>query len=89
MGISSKLINAANYGGHIVGDIMDKTITVKVMGKPAMVLEEFEGTKVSEVLSHLSLDGKYTINLGGKPANEDTDLVDGAYIVLSPSVKGA
>ena len=65
------------------------TITAKVMGQPAKVLEDFEGFTVSDVLDSLGLEGNYTINVGGRPASKDTELTNGAYIVFAPSVKGA
>ena len=65
------------------------TVTVKVMGKPAQVIEDFDGATVADVLAELELDGKYTINVGGQPGDERTALSEGAYIVLAPSVKGA
>jgi hypothetical protein len=64
-------------------------ITVKVMGKSAQVLENFTGTTVNDVLSFLSLDGNYTVNLGGQVATKESALTDGAYLVLAPAVKGA
>lgn len=66
-----------------------KTITVKVMGRSAQVLEEFEGQTIQDVKEHLDLEGNYTVNMGGKPAQLSDSLVDGAYIVFAPSVKGA
>lgn len=66
------------------------TVTVKVMGKPAQVLENFSGGTVGDVLSFLDLtDGKYTVNVGGQPGSVTTSIKDGSYIVLAPSVKGA
>ncbi len=59
------------------------------MGKPAQVLENFTGTTVSDIKSFLSLDGNYTANIGGSPANMESELSDGAFVVLSPAVKGA
>ena len=64
-------------------------VTVKVMGKPAQVLEVSEGTTIEEAQALMGLDGNYTFNLGGKPATKDTVLSEGNYIVLAPSVKGA
>ena len=64
-------------------------VTVKVMGKPAQVLENFAGDTVSDVQAFLQLEGNYTYNIGGTPATAQTNLTDGAYLVLAPSVKGA
>lgn len=66
-----------------------KTVTVKIMGQPAQVLENFSGETIADVKSFLSLDGNYTFNMGGKPATSESLLSDGAYIVFAPSVKGA
>lgn len=66
-----------------------KTITVKVMGRSAEVLEDFEGSTIQDVKAHLDLDGNYTVNMAGKPAQLSDSLVDGAYLVFAPSVKGA
>lgn len=65
------------------------TVTAKVMGQPAKVLEDFEGSTVAEVQAELGLEGNYTFNVGGKPATKETTLSDGAYVVFAPSVKGA
>lgn len=65
------------------------TVTAKVMGQPAKVLEDFSGSTVAEVQSELGLEGNYTFNVGGKPATKETVLTDGAYVVFAPSVKGA
>jgi hypothetical protein len=66
-----------------------KTVTAKIMGKSATLLEDFEGTTIADVQAELELEGNYTYNLGGKPATADTLITDGAYIVFAPSVKGA
>lgn len=65
------------------------TITAKIMGQSAQLLEDFEGKTVSDVQEALGLEGNYTYNVSGKPANKDTVLNDGAYVVFAPSVKGA
>lgn len=65
------------------------TVTAKVMGQPAKVLEDFSGKTVGELQAALGLTGNYTFNLGGKPATSETVLNDGAYVVFAPSVKGA
>ena len=64
-------------------------VTVKVMGKPAQVLEVSEGATIAQAQELMGLEGNYTFNLGGKPATKDTVLSEGAYVVLAPSVKGA
>ena len=68
---------------------MGKTITVKIMGKAAQVIEGFEGSTVQDVLTHLGETGNFTFNINGSPATKDSLLSDGAFLVLSPSVKGA
>lgn len=65
------------------------TVTAKVMGQSAQLLENFEGKTVGDVQSELELDGNYTYNVSGKPATKETVLTDGAYVVFAPSVKGA
>jgi hypothetical protein len=65
------------------------TVTVKIMGKSAQVLEDFTGTTVQDVISFLGLEGTYTANLTGSPATMTSSLSNGAYLVLSPAVKGA
>ncbi len=66
-----------------------KTVTVKVMGQSAQVYEDFAGSTISDLKNHIDLEGKYTANANGEPASDNTIVKDGAYIVLSPSVKGA
>lgn len=66
-----------------------KTVTIKIMGQPAQVLENFDGDTIADVKAFLNLEGNYTFNLGGKPATADSSLVDGSYVVFAPSVKGA
>lgn len=64
-------------------------VVVKVMGKPAQVLEVSEGTTIAQAQELMGLEGNYTFNLGGKPATKDTILTEGNYVVFAPSVKGA
>lgn len=66
-----------------------KVVTVKIMGKSAQVIEDFQGSTVKDLKDLMGLEGNYTVNIGGSPASDDTQLSNGAYVVLAPSVKGA
>lgn len=68
---------------------MSKVITVKVMGSEAQVLDGTTASTVEEVIAELELDGKYTANVNGRPATMTTVLDNGAFLILSPAVKGA
>lgn len=66
-----------------------KVITIKVMGSEAQVLEGTTASTVQDVIDELELDGKYTANVNGRPATMSTALDNGAFLILSPAVKGA
>lgn len=65
------------------------TVTAKVMGQSAQVLEDFEGSTIADLQAELGLTGNYTFNLGGSPATAQSALSNGSYVVFAPSVKGA
>ena len=66
-----------------------KIITLKVMGSKVKVLEGTTASTVQDVINEIGLDGKYTANVNGRPAEMSTRLDSGAFVVLSPAVKGA
>lgn len=66
-----------------------KTVTVKIMGSSAEVYEDFEGRTLADLKEHIELEGNYTANIGGSPAEDTTAVNDHAFVVFSPSVKGA
>jgi hypothetical protein len=64
-------------------------VTVKVMGQPAKIVNLESGATILQAKELIGLDGNYTFNVSGQPATADTVLSEGAYVVFSPSVKGA
>lgn len=64
-------------------------ITVKVMGQPAKILNVATGTTVQQAKELMGIDGNYTMNVDRNPATSETVLLEGAYVVFSPPVKGA
>lgn len=68
---------------------MGKVVTVKVMGSEAQVLDGTTASTVQEVINELGLEGKYTVNMNGRSAQLTSTFESGAFIVLSPAVKGA
>lgn len=80
-------INRGNNASNIVGDSM--LVTVKVMGKAAKVVEDFDGSTVADLKEHIGLTGSYTANVAGDTATDDTELEEGNLVVFSPAVKGA
>lgn len=65
-----------------------KTITVKVLGKPAEVLEDFGGT-IQDAMELMELEGNYTASVNGNPALLSAEVVDMGFVTLTPAVKGA
>lgn len=59
------------------------------MGSEAQVLDGTTASTVQEVINELGLEGKYTVNMNGRPAQLTSTFETGAFIVLSPAVKGA
>lgn len=75
------------------------TFELKIMGVPTKTLQLEKGSTIQSAKELLGLEGNYTVNLNGKPATMETVIPEPleqengtlkyAFIVLSPSVKGA
>lgn len=65
-----------------------KTITVKVLGKPAEAVENFSGT-IQDAINQLGLEGTFTASVNGNPALLSSEVVDMGFVTLTPAVKGA
>ena len=62
------------------------TVNACVLGDPQ--LQTIEATTVADLRSKMELDDNYAVLVNAEPADDDDELVNGAFVTFTPAVKG-